>query len=102
MPVPFPGCPLLFLAGLCPLVTLSPRPCSDLAAPRPSCDAATFVDFSPVCAQAIRDNAQSVGLADRATVLQARVDTVLQTPEAFGITKPFELVTLTPPYEEVS
>ena len=63
--------------------------------------AATFVDFSPICAKAIRENAESLGVADRATVLEARVDAVLQTPEAFGLTRPFELVTLTPPYEEV-
>ena len=61
----------------------------------------TFVDFSPTCAAAIRSNADTLGLGDRATVLEARVDAVLQTPEAFGLTRPFELVTLTPPYEEV-
>jgi 16S rRNA G966 N2-methylase RsmD len=29
------------------------------------------------------------------------VDAVLQQPSAFGLEKPFELVTITPPYEEV-
>jgi len=62
---------------------------------------ATFVDFSPICAKAIRENAASIGLGERATVLEARVDSVLQQPEAFGLTKPFDLVTITPPYEEV-
>ncbi len=63
--------------------------------------AATFVDFSPVCAQAIRDNAAAVGFGERATVLEARVDAVLLQPDAFGLTRPFDLVTITPPYEEV-
>ena len=62
---------------------------------------ATFVDFSRVCAQAIRENAAAIGFGDRATVLEARVDAVLLQPAAFGLTRPFELVTVTPPYEEV-
>jgi 16S rRNA (guanine966-N2)-methyltransferase len=62
----------------------------------------TFVDFSPVCAGAIRENAAALGLAARASVLQARVDAVVANPAAFGVPRlPFDLVTLTPPYEEV-
>ena len=63
--------------------------------------AATCVDFSPICAQAIRDNAEGCELADSVTVVEARVDAVLQSPEAFGLARPYELVTITPPYEEV-
>ena len=54
-----------------------------------------------MCAQAIRENAAAIGFGDRATVLEARVDAVLLQPAAFGLTRPFELVTVTPPYEEV-
>jgi len=63
--------------------------------------AATFVDFSPVCVKAIRDNAASVGLGERATVIEASVDAVLQRPDAFGLKTTFDIVSITPPYEEV-
>jgi len=63
--------------------------------------AATFVDFSPVAAKTIRQNADSVGLGERATIVEARVDSVLQTPAAFGLKTPFDIVSITPPYEEV-
>jgi 16S rRNA (guanine(966)-N(2))-methyltransferase RsmD len=61
----------------------------------------TLVDFSSICAQAIEENAEGIELADKVTVLEARVDSVLQQPKAFGLTKPFDLITITPPYEEV-
>jgi len=62
---------------------------------------ATFVDFSPVCAAAIRENAANLGFGERTTVLEGRVDAVLRQPSAFGLTDPFDLLTVTPPYEEV-
>ena len=37
----------------------------------------------------------------RIKVLEARVDAVLCGPEAFGLGSPYELISLTPPYEEV-
>ena len=62
---------------------------------------ATFVDFSPTCTQTIRDNLDTLGLAERGRVLQASCLDVLRRPESFGLTEPFTLVTMTPPYEEV-
>lgn len=62
---------------------------------------ATMVDFSSECAETISRNVAKLGLEDRAKILQARTEDVLRSPEAFGINKPFDLVMLTPPYEEV-
>jgi len=62
---------------------------------------ATFVDFSPTCTQTIRDNLETLGLTERGRVLQASCLDVLRRPESFGLTEPFTLVTMTPPYEEV-
>lgn len=62
---------------------------------------ATFVDFASTCAKTIRANAASMGLEDRTRVIEARVDAVLNDPARFGLDAPFELVTMTPPYEEV-
>ena len=62
---------------------------------------ATFVDFSPTCAQTIQDNLDSLDLTERGRVVQASCLDVLRRPESFGLTEPFNLVTMTPPYEEV-
>ena len=62
---------------------------------------ATFVDFSPVCAKTIRTNAEALGLGDKARVLEARVDSILLEPARFGVVQPFDLISITPPYEEV-
>ena len=62
---------------------------------------ATFVDFSKVCCDAIRSNAETIGVGDRARVVEARVDTFLADPSRYGVTEPFDLIAITPPYEEV-
>ena len=62
---------------------------------------ATFVDFSKTCADAIRSNAEQFGAAERAHVVQADVLAVLREPARHGLSEPVDLVTITPPYEEV-
>jgi len=62
---------------------------------------ATFVDFSPVCARTIRENAERLGASEHTRVVEGSVFDVLRTPERFGLSKPYDLVTMTPPYEEV-
>jgi len=61
----------------------------------------TFVDFSPVCTATIRKNCDALGATSRARVVQGSVDDVLVSPQSFGLERPYELVTMTPPYEEV-
>merc|ERR1711871_73574 len=62
---------------------------------------AAFVDFAPECVEAIEENLDMVGYTDRAQVICASVEAVLTSPEQFGLTQPFNLITITPPYEEV-
>eukprot|EP00931_Biecheleriopsis_adriatica_P021574 TRINITY_DN14076_c0_g1_i3.p1 TRINITY_DN14076_c0_g1~~TRINITY_DN14076_c0_g1_i3.p1 ORF type:complete len:241 (-),score=55.31 TRINITY_DN14076_c0_g1_i3:30-752(-) len=61
----------------------------------------TFVDASGTCAEAIQANCEELGFADRTRVLKTKAEHFLATPGSFGIEKPFDLVTMTPPYEEV-
>eukprot|EP01039_Chlorochromonas_danica_P006198 gene6198-6834_t len=65
---------------------------------------ATFVDLSPVCVETCRGNAQSLGFADRITTIAARAEDVLAHPQTYfkGDLQPYQLVSLTPPYQEVS
>mmetsp|Transcript_60997 Transcript_60997/g.101405 ORF Transcript_60997/g.101405 Transcript_60997/m.101405 type:complete len:190 (+) Transcript_60997:100-669(+) len=62
---------------------------------------ATFVDFSPTCVETIRQNSASLNVDDQVCVVQAKVEEMLAAPHLFGASGPFELVTVTPPYEEV-
>lgn len=62
---------------------------------------ASFVDFSSKCTGAIRKNAEVLGYGESVHVVEAKVDAFLATPERFGVTQPFDLVAITPPYEEV-
>ena len=62
---------------------------------------AVHVDFSPKCTETIRENLEALGLNERGRAVQASVFDVLLKPESFGLTEPFDLVTMTPPYEEV-
>lgn len=64
---------------------------------------ATCVDFSPQCKETIEENAKTLKFSDKLQVVQAGVDQVLKDPQRFGIdiSRKFDLVTVTPPYEEV-
>ena len=63
---------------------------------------ASFVDMSATCTATIRANCDGVGAGpERAQVIEARAEHVLATPSRYGADGTFELVTLTPPYEEV-
>lgn len=62
----------------------------------------SFVDSSGKCAKAISDNCQALGVAEQAEVFRMPAEQFLAAPEKYGADKPFDLVTLTPPYEEVS
>jgi len=62
----------------------------------------TFVDASPVCAKAIQGNCKELGLEDKTAVACTKAEQFLASPDRYGADKPFDLVTVTPPYEEVS
>lgn len=62
---------------------------------------AVFVDSAPDCVAAIRANAAHCGVADRAQVVCERVDDFLPQARAANGDRPYALITITPPYEEV-
>ena len=64
-------------------------------------DGAPPSSTSKTCADAIRSNAEQFGAAERAHVVQADVLAVLREPARHGLSEPVDLVTITPPYEEV-
>jgi len=61
----------------------------------------TFVDFSPKCTSTIKENCERLGFEGVGHIVEARVEELLATPERFGAVGPYQLVTMTPPYEEV-
>lgn len=63
----------------------------------------TFVDLSPDCTATALRNVEKCGFRkDQANAVCARVEDVLDRPLDFGLTQPYHLVSLTPPYQEVS
>lgn len=62
---------------------------------------ATFVDLSPNCIETAQRNAAHCGFEGRATAVCARAEEVLTEPAKFGLTEPYTLISITPPYEEV-
>lgn len=61
----------------------------------------TFVDLSSDCAATAMRNADSCGFQGRASAVCARAEDVLNEPANFGLTQPYGLISITPPYEEV-
>eukprot|EP00172_Hildenbrandia_rubra_P003626 Plantae.Rhodophyta-Hildenbrandia_rubra.ctg6033.p1 GENE.Plantae.Rhodophyta-Hildenbrandia_rubra.ctg6033~~Plantae.Rhodophyta-Hildenbrandia_rubra.ctg6033.p1 ORF type:complete len:293 (+),score=58.64 Plantae.Rhodophyta-Hildenbrandia_rubra.ctg6033:93-971(+) len=62
--------------------------------------AATFVDLSEDCVDCTERNARKCGFGDVSTVIQGDVLDVLERTD-LNSGNPFELITVTPPYEEV-
>mmetsp|Transcript_968 Transcript_968/g.1210 ORF Transcript_968/g.1210 Transcript_968/m.1210 type:complete len:347 (-) Transcript_968:200-1240(-) len=63
---------------------------------------ACFVDFAKECCEIAEQNVVSVGFkAEQGKAVCASVSDVLVNPTKYGLNQPFELVTCTPPYEEV-
>lgn len=61
----------------------------------------TFVDLSEDCVATALRNAASCGFENRASAVCARAEEVLTDPAKFGLTDPYGLISITPPYEEV-
>ena len=62
---------------------------------------ADFVEKEYRAARAIEINLEDIGLADRGTVHRQAAEDVLEHPELLGDGRPYDLVSVTPPYEEV-
>jgi 16S rRNA (guanine966-N2)-methyltransferase len=62
---------------------------------------AVFVDAAEDCVQTIRENLESCGFAESGIAICDRVERVLEAAVAANNGKHFDLITITPPYEEV-
>lgn len=62
---------------------------------------ATFVDFSRNCIDTSLKNAESLGFSSKVKGVCGKAEEVLKIPSTFSLQHPYQLITLTPPYEEV-
>ena len=62
----------------------------------------TFVDLASECTQVSLQNAQKCGFQNQVSAVCARTEDVLTNPSKFGLSEPYNLISITPPYEEVS
>eukprot|EP00871_Galdieria_phlegrea_P002823 jgi/Galph1/3541/GphlegSOOS_G2224.1 len=62
---------------------------------------AVFVDSSPDCCAAVRENLERCKFSDKGETCCSTYEDFVENPGRFHVKGPFELVTLTPPYEEV-
>lgn len=62
---------------------------------------ATFVDLSQNCIDTARKNAFECGFASKVLPVCASAQDVLLHPTKFGITEPYQFISITPPYQEV-
>lgn len=63
---------------------------------------AVFVDSSPDCCATIRENLERCRFSDRGDAFCSTYEDFLDNPGRFQVEGTFELVTLTPPYEEIN
>lgn len=61
----------------------------------------TFVDMSPDCTATAMKNVESCGFSGQGQAVCARAEEVLRSPENHDLTEPYDLISMTPPYEEV-
>lgn len=62
---------------------------------------ADFVEKDYRAARAIEQNLETTGLAERGRIHRQRVEDVLEHPEVLGSDRPYDVISVTPPYEEV-
>jgi len=62
----------------------------------------TFVDFSQNCIDTSMKNSISCGFPGQANAVCAKVEEVFTEPMKFGLNEPYQLISITPPYKEVS
>lgn len=62
---------------------------------------ADFVEKDYRAANTIEKNLETTGLTDRGRVHRQRVEEVVEHPEILGAVTPYDVISVTPPYEEV-
>lgn len=65
------------------------------------CGQVASVDLSAECVRVMELNARACGYEGRHTAICARAEDVLLDPSRYGVPLPVDMITLTPPYEEV-
>jgi 16S rRNA (guanine(966)-N(2))-methyltransferase RsmD len=61
----------------------------------------TFVDMSTNCIETCRRNAKRLGFEQQISTACAKAEDVFQEPSIYGLNDPYQLISITPPYEEV-
>lgn len=65
-------------------------------------DHCTFVDYTKACVTASVENALKCHFReDQVRGICAKAEDVLNRPHKFGLTEPYQLITMSPPYQEV-
>lgn len=62
---------------------------------------AVFVDAAADCVETIRENLDTCGFGSAGTAVCAKVEPFLETGASFNNSRHYDLITVTPPYEEV-
>ena len=62
---------------------------------------AVFVDLAPECCEVAERNVRGCGFEGKGKAVKARAEEALRDPARLGIQGTFDLVSITPPYEEV-
>jgi 16S rRNA (guanine966-N2)-methyltransferase len=60
-----------------------------------------FVELNPVCVRMIQQNLKKLRVEERGQVHRRKVEDILAKPRLLGYSKPYQLVSVTPPYVEV-
>lgn len=61
----------------------------------------TFVDLSPVCIASSMKNAAHCGFGGMTSSACGTAEDVLEFPTKYNLHQPYQIISLTPPYEEV-
>ncbi|MBA3531625.1 MAG: 16S rRNA (guanine(966)-N(2))-methyltransferase RsmD [Ardenticatenales bacterium] len=64
-------------------------------------DFADFIEFNSTSARTIQSNLESIGLAAQGRVHRRKAEDVIAKPALLGFAGPYNLISITPPYEEV-
>ena len=62
---------------------------------------ATFVDMAEECVKTVKRNADKLRFSSQTVCICAKAEDVLRYPEKYNQLFPFNIISLTPPYEEV-
>lgn len=62
---------------------------------------AVFVDYAPKCVETTAENLENCGFQSQGNAVCSSVDYILSNAQIYNNGEKFDLITITPPYEEV-